>query len=443
MLFRYLIAFLILLQQLSSAGQNPIIQGYADPAMRVYNGKMYMLIGKDKSPDVKSFTMPYWSIISSTDLQTWKMECHIDPKNTYLGEGYNKCWAGDIISHNGKYYCYFSEGGEASGVLVADKPEGPYVDVLKKSLLPKEMSENKEYDATAFTDDNGEKYLTFGRDGFLNGKIIHYQIAKLNNDMLSLAEAPRDLVTAAKFGFGDAGRARDHSYFHKHGNLYYLSCANVYATSKNIYGPYSELKNTGGPLGHSSYADYNGQSYLAWENTCDPFGNRAYRQVMMTYFHYTDRGEMVVDVNFIKGGKHYEAGVGNYRASWDSIQAEWFFKKSDGLQKKQSPDGGFEIQNSRNNDFLNFPSMKDMPQNATISFNLSSKRGGGKIEVRQGSPTGTLLGTCRIPKTGSWATYQMIPCNLKNPGGNNNLFFVFKGDRGELARLDFFTFQTK
>lgn len=436
-----LLVVLLTIAVVNTNAQNPILKGWADPAMRIYNGKMYVLVGKDEGPEIKKFTMPYWGIYSSSDLINWKEECIIDPKDSYLGKGYKACWAGDLTAKDGKYYCYFSEGGEATGVLVADKPEGPYVDVLKKSMIPKEFSDNKEYDATAFTDDDGTKYIIYGRDGVLADKLIHYQIAKLGNDMLSLGDAPKDIITKNKYGFGLENRARDHSYFHKHNGIYYISCANVYATSTNIYGPYSNLKNAGGdPGSHSSFGDFNGQSYLSWENTCDPFGNRMYRQVMMAYLHYKDNGDMVIDENFTKKGKYYANGVGSYNANWDTIQAEWFFKKSDIAIKKECPAGGFEIQNLTNNSYLNFPNVKDLKVNPTINFSVSTESKNVTIEVHADSPTGALLGTCVMPKTGSFANYKTVACTLKNTAEIANLYFVIKGGKGDLVHMDSFNF---
>ena len=104
--------------------QNPIFQGYSDPAMYVANGKMYMVVGKDEDPKNKNFIMPYWTIFSSTDLMSWKLETHIDPKDTYLGANYKYCWAADMTSQNGKYYFYYSNHGFETGVLqnTMDKP---------------------------------------------------------------------------------------------------------------------------------------------------------------------------------------------------------------------------------------------------------------------------------------------------------------------------------
>jgi len=142
------------------SAQNPILKGYADPHLKIWNGRMYISVGKDKSPEIKEFSMPYWSIFSSSDLLNWKPETNIDPMDTYLGPGYNACWVSDISENSGKYYFYFSNGGKATGALVAEKPEGPYMDVLKKPFIPEEFSVNHEYDLTLFRDDDGKQYST-------------------------------------------------------------------------------------------------------------------------------------------------------------------------------------------------------------------------------------------------------------------------------------------
>ena len=434
-----ILVFLFLLSSENTHSQNPIIQGYADPAMKVHNGKMYMLIGKDEAVDSKLFRMPYWTVISSTDLRDWKVEAHINPEDTYIGKESIKCWAGDLAFKNGKIYLYFSNGGEETGVLVADKPEGPYKDVLNKPLLPKEMSYNREYDPTTFTDDDGKNYLIYGRNGMLNKKLIYYQLIELNDDLISIAGEPKSLKTDTKYGFGKANRAFDHQYFHKYGDTYYLSCAGKYRTSKTLEGPYVNERSTGQPRGHTSFVDYNGQSYHAWEFTCLPYGNRKYRQVMMTYLHYKDNGDMISDLNFIETGKYYETGVGSYSALWKNIEAEWFFKKSENIQKKEGQDG-FVLKNIQNNDYVNFPTIIKMDANATINFDVASKVDDATIEIRLDSPTGELLGTCNIANTGSWDKYKTVSTKLKNKKKTHNLYFVFKGNKGDLVNLNAFNF---
>ena len=444
---------MFLLLDFNLKAENPLLKGYADPHMKIWNGKAYLSVGKDKGPENKDFFMPYWSIYSSVDLVNWKLECDIRPEQTYLGAGYNYCWATDISTRNGKYYFYFSNHGEATGVLVADKPSGPYIDVLKKPILPADMSANFEYDPTVFIDDDGQQYLIYGRDGYLGKKklLLHYQIARLNDDMISLAEKPHDLITSKPNGFGTvlANKntndttfiAQDHQYFHKYNGLYYLSCADAYETSPSLYGPFTNRRNAG-QKGHSSFCEYNGQWYHVFEWTCDPYGNRMYRQIMMTYLHYKDNGDMVDDTNFLKGGKCYSFGVGNYNADWDKIEAEWFFKKVGKLIKRDCPSGGFEIQNIQNNDYLNFPNVKNIKAYNKINFRISSPNAkGSKIEIHQGSEKGPLLGVCKVPNTGSFTNYQTISCLLKIRSDITNLYFVFKGGNEELMHFDWFNFE--
>jgi hypothetical protein len=239
-----------------------------------------------------------------------------------------------------------------------------------------------------------------------------------------------------------------------------LSCGGDYRTSKNIYGPYSNPRKLTQIDGHSSFCEFNGQWYHMYEYICEPFGVRQYRQVSLTYLHFKDNGDMVDDEAFIQGfegnkpgsffigmedvpkGKYYANGVGRYDAQWPLIESEWFFKREGALEKKESPNGGFEIQNIQDGDYLNFPNVRNIAPKATITFKVASiHKKGGTIEVHEGSSKGALLGICKVKNTGSIATYENVTCNLKNMTQTTDLYFVFKGGKGELMRLDNFSFK--
>lgn len=433
---------------LTTEAQNPILKGYADPHMKIWNGRMYISVGKDvmPKPGSQDFFITPWEIYSSDDLMNWRRECIIDPADTYLGEGYNRCWASDISTRNGKYYFYFSNHAYATGVLVADTPNGPYKDVLGKPLIPKEYSDNHEYDPTVFIDDDHTQYIIFGRNGPLGGKRVYYQIARLSEDMISLAEKSRDLLTPDG-GFGHQRIAQDHQYFHKHNGTYYLSCAGAYLTSDNVYGPFTRLRHTG-QNGHSSFCEYNGQWYHMYEWSCEPYGIRQYRQVLLTYLHYKDNGDMVSDENFLqasnvaKEGRYYRVGVGNYRAFWDRIESEWFFRKEGYLEKKESPEGGFELRNIHNGDILCFPHIKGFNGQKNIVFRIASSIEGGTIEIRENTPEGKLLGKCIVPSGRQFSDYYDLSCPIQISEEEIDLCFLFKGkDQTELLRLNWFKFQ--
>ena len=74
---------------------------------------------------------------------------------------------------------------------------------------------------------------------------------------------------------------------------------------------------------------------------------------------------------------------------------------------------------------------------------VSSAGAGGTIEVRAGSPTGTLLGTATVAPTGGWETFATVSANLAGaPGTATTLYLVFKGGTGYLFDIDAFTFTT-
>ncbi|GAA2991622.1 PQQ-dependent sugar dehydrogenase [Streptomyces fulvorobeus] len=104
--------------------------------------------------------------------------------------------------------------------------------------------------------------------------------------------------------------------------------------------------------------------------------------------------------------------------------------------------GGKTVGHIENGDWISFkPYLLD---NATkLTARVSSAGAGGTLEVRAGSPTGTLLGSTAVPVTGSWETFQDVSADLTNrPATTTTLHLVFKGGSGSLFDLDEFSFTT-
>ena len=433
--FFLLLVFLSMSSLLQS--QNPIVKdfGMADPHVYIFNDKAYLFTTRDEDPNANHFIMPDWHIWSSDDLVNWKYELKIDPSETYMGKGSIRCWATETVTKNGKYYFYFSNGNDDTGVMVADAPEGPYEDVLGKPLLDKNLTPGSEYDPTVLIDDNGKAYMIFGH---LDSKDedLRYYIAELSEDMISLKEAPKVVEFNKEGGFFN-----DKPNLHKYEGKYYLSAGSVYAVSDNIYGPYTHVGNSGdGSYGltgraHGNYFTWNNQWFHTWCNfIADPMIR--FRESYFTYLHYKDNGEMVDDVDFLK--QHFTAGIGHYDANWDLIEAEWYMK-ADKLVKKESPNGGFEIQQVQNNATLSYPNVANLADAKSLTFYVSSLKG-GKVEVREQDADGKLLGCCEIPKTGGWNAYREVSCDLKKGGNTKDLCLVFKGKKADLLHLDWFKF---
>ena len=216
--------------------------------------------------------MDDWQLFSSDDLLNWKLEFVLKPEDTYLKKC-QECYATDGAERNGKYYFYFSDQQRSTGVAVADRPEGPYKDALGKPLLPPWLADTASYDPTVFIDDDEERtpYIMWGYT--VIGK--QYYIARLNEDMISLAEEPRPVEIINSW-------ANDACWITKHDGLYYLnSHGSAYATAENIYGPYTyrgRFCHDCNNVDHPCVFDFHNQTYFAYgvpanygEGETDPY----------------------------------------------------------------------------------------------------------------------------------------------------------------------------
>lgn len=445
---KYLIVtVLLLIAVLSTAWNvgNPMIPyiGMADPHIHIFNGKAFLYSTRDADSTAKTFVMPDWKIWSSDDLINWKLERTIDPTETYMGKS-NNCWAADVAFKNGFYYYYFSNGNLNTGVMKSKSPEGPFVDALGKPLLEESLTTGKEYDPTVLVDNDKAKtaYIAFGHYSSNFPEKVYY-IAKLNEDMISLAEAPKIISVV---GTVDVLTANDKPNLHKRNGIFYLSAGSHYATSKNIYGPYTRVGNSGNTKfgldtrAHGNYFEWKNQWFHTWCHFHLGKEVARYRESYISYLHYKDNGEMVTDAAYLEA--HFKSGVGQYDASWEKIEAEWYMDASN-VEKRESKNGGFEIQKIKNNGYLYFPNVKNIDKANAMTFQISSEKGDGIIEVHANTKDGKLMGSVKIANTGGWGTYKMAQCQLKNTEDVKSIYLKFKGKNADLFHLDSFKFNLK
>ncbi len=207
-------------------------------------------------------------------------------------------WAPDCAEKDGKYYFYFpardKKGMFRVGVAVGDKPEGPFT--------PEDDYIQGTYsiDPCCFQDTDNKYYLVMG--GLWGGQLDQYRnnkwsadnkepqgaepactpkIALLKDNMKELAEDLRDLVIVDDKGQplkgGDDVRRyfEDPWLFKKDGTYYFTYSTGTshllcYATSKNVYGPYTYggciLTPVLGWTTHHSIMEYNGKWYLFYHD---------------------------------------------------------------------------------------------------------------------------------------------------------------------------------
>lgn len=219
--------------------------------MRCVGDTCYLFTGHDVGVGIEYWVMPDWRIYRSDDLVNWEHAGTISPAENYMGAGNTNCWAGDIVERHGCYYWFFSNHNRETGVMVADRPEGPYRDALGRPLVDS-------FDPTVFVEDDGTPYIVYGHGD--------YRIARLDDSLLSLAEPPRVLAIDRKGVFPEM----DKNSLHKHNGVYYLSCSGYYATSHNLYGPYTYAGCVGSgydletPYAHGDFFAWRGRWYHVW-----------------------------------------------------------------------------------------------------------------------------------------------------------------------------------
>jgi len=65
---------------------------------------------------------------------------------------------------------------------------------------------------------------------------------------------------------------------------------------------------------------------------------------------------------------------------------------------------------------------------------------GGQIEIHLDQPDGPLVGTCVVPRTGSWQLWQTVSCPIQKTLGVHVVYLVFRGKVGRLFDLLSFSF---
>ncbi|MBQ1847922.1 MAG: carbohydrate-binding protein [Clostridia bacterium] len=327
---------------------------------------------------------------------------------------------------------YFSHQQYCIGVAVSENgPGGPYRDALGKPLIPKGMVDTACYDPTVFIDDDEARtpYIMFGFTCI--GK--KYYVARLNEDMISLAEPPRPVELEPNWD-------SDACWITKHGGTYYLTTHEArFATSKSIYGPYTYHGKFmyDYTVDHGTFFTYHNQTYFTYgvpENLGDEKIDPYYRTTKIVYAHFKDDGAIVTD-DFIK-----IAGVGQYDAGWDVIKGEWYFAASDGIYKKENEDG-FEIRGIGNGSYLYYQNVNSMRQNAPVELRLSNgNKEACTVEIRENSPFGAVLGSFRAGYTGGFDKFETFRLELDNAYGTHNLCFVFYSEAEEAVRFEDFRF---
>jgi arabinoxylan arabinofuranohydrolase len=423
---------------------NPIVQTIytADPAPLVYNGRVYLYTGHDEDNSTY-FTMKEWRVWSSADMVNWTD--HGSPLNlASFSWASANAWAGQTVYRNGKFYWYVpmtvrSTGQMGIGVAVSSSPTGPFTDAIGHPLVS-----NGQIDPTVFIDDDGPAYLYWGNPD------LWY--VKLNPDMVSYAGSPAKIpLTTAGFGTrtGDAGRPtlfEEGPWVYKRNGLYYIvfaaKCCSefiAYSTAPGPTGPWT-YRGTIMPTQGSSFTnhpgviDFNGGSYFFYHNGALAGGGGYTRSVAVEKFSYRSDGT-IPTINMTSAGAPQIGTLDPY-ARQEAETIAW----ESGVETEPSGEGGRDVGYIDNGDYLKVKGVAFGSGAASFTARVASGSGGGRIEVRLDSPTGTLAGTCTVPGTGGWQNWTSVTCPTGGATGTRDLYLRFTGGSGYLMNVNWWQF---
>jgi len=170
----------------ATQSNNPIFPGwYADPEARIF-GKEYWVY---PTTSVGYDQQTYLDAFSSTDLVHWTKHAKVLDK-VNVSWATRAMWAPSVVEKNGKYYLFFGANDIQNdsqpggiGVAVADKPEGPFKDLIGRPLINKIQNGAQPIDQMVYRDTDGQYYMYYGGWG-------HCNVVKLNDSFTGIVAFP-------------------------------------------------------------------------------------------------------------------------------------------------------------------------------------------------------------------------------------------------------------
>lgn len=424
---------------LTAANPYPIIQtSYtADPAPMVYNDTVFLYTTHDED-DADGFKMFDWLLYTSTDMVNWTDHGAVASlKDFKWNTRDNGAWAEQVVERDGKFYMYCPIHGNGIGVLVADNPYGPFTDPIGKPLVWQKEHWN-DIDPTVLIDDDGQAYMYWGNPDLY--------CVRLNRDMISTSG---DIVKFPRIEDYQEG-----PWAWKRNGKYYMAFASTccpegigYAMSDSPLGPW-EYK--GHIMNHTPRTRGNHPGIISYKGKDYVFGLSYDVLRMETPNHHERRNVEVAEMKYNPDGTIQE--VPYWRESelnpagtidpYHRVEAEtmaWGY----GLKNGRLDSRNLYVGNIDNGEYIIVRNV-DFGASGPKKFQVcaASVKKGGMIELRIGSPDGTLIGKIKIKETGSVNKYTLNTTNIKNINGVHDLYIVFNGNdpAGDLFRLDWWKF---
>lgn len=302
----------------------------ADPSAHLFNGKIHIYPSHDYEAGIPQddlgshFDMRDYHILSMDSIGGPVTDHGIAIDKTDVPWVGRQMWAPDAAFKNGTYYLYFPAKDKEDifriGVATSDSPVGPF----KAQENPIEGSFS--IDPALFQDKDSSFYMYFG--GIWGGQLQRWstgtynpkdeypapdqpaltpKVAKMSDDMLSFAEAPKDVIILDSAGNplltkDNSRRFFEASWVHLYNGKYYFSYSTgdthfiAYATGDSPYGPFTYqgvvLNPVLGWTNHHSIMEVGGKWYLFYHDSSLSEGKTHLRSVKVTELTYDEDGKI-------------------------------------------------------------------------------------------------------------------------------------------------------
>lgn len=440
----------LLALSLSCFADNPLSNNYlADPALAPVGDSVLYLIADSDYDNVDNYQMKAGYLLSTKDMRNWTDHGEIFrvPRDVSWATG--GVWAPGAVWRNGKMWIYFPNGGYGVGVVSSANPAGPYKDPLGKLLVGGVIGcdgVNWCFDPGIFVDDDGQAYLHWGGGENASRPFgSNFSMVKLKSDMIT-----PDGTTMRMSGTGKSFEA---SYLNKRNGKFYLS----YNTSDQKIG-YSMGSSPTGPWTDMGIAmanpNINGQNINAYNNSHHafaPFKGKWYaayheRRVAIArndpkpaYHRSVSIDELLFEADGkIKPFVFTNAGpaqVGTFNP-YDSIPAVTY-SLSSSIKTQSIPPSGTQsvinlllpVPSGSNGSWIRLSGVNfGTTDKLDFVVNAASTGTANKVEIRSGSATGTLAGTCTLQGTASLSAFATTRCAVSGLSGTvPELYLKFTG----------------
>lgn len=275
---------------------NPVIdQDFADPDVLKVGDSYYAYATNSAGKNIQ--------VARSSDLVSWEvLDDALPIQPDWAALNFGLIWAPEVTSWDGKtFVMYFVARDTASdkqciGVATSQQPAGPFAGVGGKPLIC-QTDQGGSIDASAFADEDGQRYLLWKNDGNCCGLDTWLYIQPVSADGLTLSGEPTKLIKQDQAWEGLLVEAPT---LWKHGGKYFLfysansyaggDYAIGYAVADAPTGPYTKPTRqpllasnydsgvATGPGGQDVVADADGDTWLMY-HTWD--SSVAYRRVAL------------------------------------------------------------------------------------------------------------------------------------------------------------------